>query len=665
MNKQNSALRISFVFIVLVLSLVSVVAQAKININGKPFYTYNVKAGETLYSISKYFSVSVEDILVHNPNAKDGLQSGQVLNIPVTNANNALRAKPQEPQSPRRTSTQVYDNQNNTFKHTVQRGETVYGIANMYNSTVEELFRYNPSAQEGINVGDVLIVPQRKTISSEKEKNYRYHTIQPKETLYGLSRTYKMTPENIMEANPGLSAETFQIGKIIRIPFFESNESFTPYEQQVRMITHTVVSRETLSSIARKYNVAVEDIQEANPMVSNGVRPDMKLNIPIKVSSEENNYAQQSRAEELLRKTVSDNSLSVIRVALLLPFLDNTSQMDYRLQEYYEGLLLAIREMKQKGANIELYVFEIGKNSDTQKLESLLGTSEMKQQNLIIGGVSDAQIKAISTFSKANKIKYVIPLSSRNNEVLNNNQIFQVNSPQSYIYAEASGAFTQLAAGANVLFLNVAGKSDKSEFISVLQKDLKRKKIAFSTIEVDANLAQSLQTGLLAGTKNVIIPTSGDKAALRQIIDAVKKVKRTSPDVLINMCGYPEWQTYGKSFESEYHRIGTYIYASFFVDENDTATQNFERNFNTWYKRKLLNTYPKYGILGYDTGMYFLTALYRFGDNFDRKINQVNVPPIQFLLKFERVNNWGGFINDGLLLINYDVNGAVRKSVIE
>jgi hypothetical protein len=64
---------------------------------------------------------------------------------------------------------------------------------------------------------------------------------------------------------------------------------------------------------------------------------------------------------------------------------------------------------------------------------------------------------------------------------------------------------------------------------------------------------------------------------------------------------------------------------------------------------------------GYDIGMYFLTALYRNGINFEQNINRVNVKPLQFAFNFERVNNWGGFRNTGLYLIHYDTDNMIYK----
>jgi hypothetical protein len=59
--------------------------------------------------------------------------------------------------------------------------------------------------------------------------------------------------------------------------------------------------------------------------------------------------------------------------------------------------------------------------------------------------------------------------------------------------------------------------------------------------------------------------------------------------------------------------------------------------------------------------MFFLTALDRYGVNFEQQVDNVRVNTLQFPFNFKRLNNWGGFINSGIYLINYDTNGRIVK----
>ena len=653
MNKSIGLKSVPVALLLFVFTAIPVVAQnhpyPTVNRGGQTFYTYKVEAGEGLYAIAHTFSVNVNDILKHNPDAANGLKAGQELLIPTTANTSAA------------TLSVIAENpptgQNYTFKHTVVRGETLFGISQMYNTSVNEILRNNPGMTENIAVGQVITVPQQRTAYSNKD-NYRYHNILPKETLYSVSKTYSLKPEDLIAANPGLSIETFQIGKTIRIPFTQSNVDFVPFAQQIQNIIHKVRRGETLYSISQKYNVPVEDIQKANPALAGGLKTNIELMIPVKATDlDENINAKVIDANRLLMQGQESKRVDIMEVGLLLPFLDKGQEQHLRLQEYYEGFLLAVNRMKSEGANINVYTFDIGSQA---KLNSLLGTLEMQSLDLLIGGVTDEQIGVLSEFAKKYNIKYVIPFSSKNKEVQNNSHVFQVNTPYSYLYSKASSVFTSEFKNKNVIIVNVPGKNDKSDFITILKNDLRNSRMAYKEVTLGANSAAEIQRALTSNS--VITLTTGDSRALKEVMNAVEKARQNmGGSAAVNFFGFPEWQTFDAAITREMHQYGTYFYTSFFYDEKDTATAHFNEEFRKWYGQSLINTTPKYGIMGYDTGLYFLSAMHRYGVNFEQRIAQMPSGHIQYAFNFERVNNWGGFINTGLYLVYYDPNNTVVK----
>lgn len=648
------------IFILIIVGIHSLNAQnmpfETVTIDGNTYYKYKVQSGEGLYAISRTFSVSVADIIRSNPNSSQGLQNGQELLIPFVN-NGDVR------QNVSNTNQTQLTDQNLNFKHTVIKGETVYSISQMYNTTVDEIYRLNPDSRDGISIGQVIIIPQRRVISEVKEENYRYHTILPKETLYSVSRTYSLKPEDVMRANPGLSSETFQIGKTVRIPFFQSYEVVKPFDEQSTNISHKVTQGETLYSIARKYNVDVSEIEQLNPMLSGGMKTNMELIIPVKSRVVEGDTRQlENEVNRLLVKRESPQRVDVMQVGLLLPFLDETGGAHLRLQEYYEGFLMAVEEVKSRGADLELYVFEIGKGKDTKKLESLLETLEMQSLDLIIGGVSDAQIRTLSDFSKSRNIKYVVPFSQSNGEILNNGNIFQVNPLSKSLIDNATDVFVQSFRNSNIIFVS-GGQNDKMDFLSQLQSTLRNNNLRYETISATSTLNATILSLLSRTRDNIIIPTSSDSNTLKHVINELKKAQEETSTYTIRLFGYPEWQTYSDLIE-DYHHFGTYIYTPFFVNNKSIDVNTFKDSFHKWYGRNLLDTNPGYAMWGYDTGLFFLTALHQYGKNFEQNIDRIKVNSLQFPFHFERLNNWGGFFNTGLYYVYYDPSDRIIKTDI-
>jgi len=117
--------------------------------DGKNYYEYVVRRGETIYSITHQFEIDKELFLQCNPNvAADGLKADQPVYLPV-------EAVPEKKATP----MQVENITATGSTHLVKKGETLYGISKRYNTTVEKLIEVNPHAADGIKSGQVLLLP--------------------------------------------------------------------------------------------------------------------------------------------------------------------------------------------------------------------------------------------------------------------------------------------------------------------------------------------------------------------------------------------------------------------------------------------------------------------------------------------------------------------------
>ena len=110
--------------------------------------------------------------------------------------------------------------------------------------------------------------------------------------------------------------------------------------------------------------------------------------------------------------------------------------------EYYEGFLMAVDSLKRTGTSIDLYVYDCNKESSS--LNSILAKSEMKNMNVIFGPAQQQHIKPLAAFAKKKTIyAWSFLFSSKEGEVFNNPFIYQINTPQSYLYSEVYEHFTR------------------------------------------------------------------------------------------------------------------------------------------------------------------------------------------------------------------------------
>ena len=569
------------------------------------------------------------------------------------------------------------------FLHTITKGQSLYSIASMYNVTTADIIKLNPGSSEQIKAGERLKIPQKNAGSGQQT----FHTIQAGETLYKLTQRYGVTAQHICKANPGLSAENFRIGQVIVIPAqTESSEetiinevksagavssASTPLKPKCRDM-HRVERKETIYSISRLYGITEAELIAANPELrTEKLKKGKFLCIPY--TSAGNNQKEQEQPvspttiptdNELFDKSKKENpKIATIKAAVMLPFMtDGSGNRDeqIRMVEYYEGFLMAVDSLKEKGVSIDIYTYDTYNN--TSSVKSILAKDEMKNMNIIFGPAYPEQVKPVADFAKKNNIRLVIPFTSKGNEVFNNPSIYQINTPQSYLYSEVYEHFTRKFTNANVIFLDAEdGDKDKADFIKGLKEELKGKHIPFTELKGEAITPESLKGAMNATLDNVFIPTSGTNIALIKLLPQLIVTLRDNPDYRMQLFGNPEWQTYTNDHLASFYELDTYFYSSFYTNNLFPEAIRFSSAYRKWYSKDMSNTFPKYGMLGFDTGYFFLKGLSQYGSNLEDKLNKVTVTPIQTGFKFERVNNWGGFINRKVFFVHFTKNYELIK----
>ena len=117
-------------------------------------------------------------------------------------------------------------------KHTVVAKENPTTIAKKYGVSVDELIKQNPKIKDGkIDIGDVLIIPnkQKNTQKTEEKKEEKKPAekksnqklgkiyLQPKQTIYGITRQYKISEEELRKLNPNLESH-MKVGEVLMLP---------------------------------------------------------------------------------------------------------------------------------------------------------------------------------------------------------------------------------------------------------------------------------------------------------------------------------------------------------------------------------------------------------------------------------------------------------------
>lgn len=556
--------------------------------------------------------------------------------------------------------------QSGYFLHTVTKGQSLYSISTMYNVTIEDLVRLNPGCEKQIRAGEALKIPQANSGSNQGKPTF--HTIQAGETLYQLTIKYNVTVQAICAANPGLSASNFRIGQVIAIPaqtaieqtkenLSEAASKQTTVKKNEWRDMHKVERKETIFSISREYGITEEELIAANPELKKGkLKRGSFLFIPYPSSQQPVKEVGKtperipSNEELFAQNKQSLKKIQTVKAAMLLPFTEGKSRDEQmRMVEYYEGFLMAVDSLKSQGVSLDLYTYDTKGKAET--IKSILAKPEMENMDIIFGPAHTNNVKILADFAEKNKTRVVVPFSPEVEQVFKNPYIYQVNTPQSYLYSEVYEHFLRKFSQANIVFLDAGtGHAEKAEFINGMKTELKSNQIDYKMI----NNADTLKilAAIDSTRENIFIPTSGKDLALTRLIPQLTQIRRGHPHFNLHLFGYPEWQTYTQDYLASFYELDTYFYSSFYTNNLFPAAVRFTREYRRWYSKDMANIFPKYGMLGFDTGYFFLKGLAQEGSQLENNLNKVQVTPIQTGFKFERVNNWGGFINRKVFFVH-------------
>ncbi|MCK9445214.1 MAG: LysM domain-containing protein, partial [Tissierellaceae bacterium] len=154
-----------------------------------------------------------------------------------------------------------------SFPYTIKSGDTLYKLAQTYNTTVDAIMKINPGINpNNLQVGQVICIPGTAPPPPTTCPTGTFsYTIKSGDTLYNLAIRYNTTVEAIMRVNPGINPNNLQVGQVICIP---GTAPPPPTTCPTGTFSYTIKSGDTLYNLAIRYNTTVEAIMRVNPGIN-------------------------------------------------------------------------------------------------------------------------------------------------------------------------------------------------------------------------------------------------------------------------------------------------------------------------------------------------------------------------------------------------------------
>lgn len=610
-------------------------SKDKVTISGISYYVHQVKKGETIYSISRAYGLTVEELVEANPNALYGIRDGQALKIPVelvSESNSSERILPARQHDETRF---IY--------HILKPGETIYSLSKSYGVSENEIIISNPGIDiNNMSIGFELAVPRRVFMSDrqkfdDQDEKYIYHKVLRGESLATIAEKYGLSLRELRRENRNMRFP--QLGDYIRIP-----------RADVEEMPETVVPLfDTTAIMIEEPMIKMDRPPGYTPVISLRGSLDVAVLLPfylkensVRIEIDSSNYVGGKKIYKTINKPeewIYQRSLDFI--------------------EMYEGILLAADTLSALGLDINIHIFDI--KIDTVEITNLIRSGQLAGMDLIIGPVYSHNLTAVADYAKGLDIPVVSPVPLINNNALKNNPtLFMANSSLEIAQRALSKKISDYYDD-NIVFIHTdtAGTDpDVQRFKSLIftelsykmpYDDIKFKEFYFySRSMFDNDSINRLSQALSDQSKNVIIIASENPSMISETIGTIHGLARKFD---IEVFGYPYMIDIDNLDPKYFFDLDLTIYSPSWID----YTRNDVRQFNSDFRDKFL-TEPSptsYAWQGYDIAYYFLSGIALFGRDFVAH-PEIHYPDLLHTeYEFERIDTRNGFENQKLFQIRY------------
>lgn len=588
------------------------------NIGGTDYYYRTVQKKETIYGISKELGIPKEDIIKYNPSVASGLQKDQVLYFPVS----AYGGK-------KTAATRPTDH-----KHIVKNGETLYGIAKMYGISVAELLESNPQARTGLKADTVLTIP----VAADKSEAFPY-VVKAGDTLYRLSVNFNVDLKDLLEINPGVSPDNFQAGMTVMIP--PASTKKPDGQPETVFVQNKVEKGDSFESISQEYGVTSEQLREANPDVDKLKRGSF-VTVPVSNATPTDTTVTVRQA---YRQTSDNTAEDGVNIVILLPFEAKSatkSKQALFYRDFYRGALLALNEHTSEKVNLSVY------DVNASTLPAILNKKDMTKAHAIFAPSEDVLLNRIVDYGQKNGINVVNAFSVNNDMCYDNDRVFLINTPSSYMYSSVRNYIESNYSDCEIVFLKEDGVEEKPLIEYLKLTNMPQRTVSIS--ETD---------NFTCRHKTLFVPTSSSKASLKKLKSLVDALNADpANDGKFSIFGYPEWTLYSE-YENFMHTAGVTIFSRYSLESSD---KKLASKYKYWYGEQPINSIPSMYELGYDVANYFIATIRQCNNDFNKSLPEKDGQEIG--INMVRTSNWGGFVNTASFIYKYSKNG-VNKTLIK
>jgi LysM repeat protein len=589
----------------------------KVVVGGQTCFLHLVKEKQTLFSISRAYGVDLAVIMQVNRKTEASVKIGEVLRIPVVEADATL------------SPVLVKKEDAKFFYHVVKKGDTLYSLSRIYEVDIAMITTANPTMGPSLRLGTIVKVPKlekKKVVSKvpKHDKKYYYYVIQKGDTESSIARKFFMNLRKFRKLNPQVKGKSLKIGDWVRIP---------------------------------RYLVPLEYFVEKKV--------------------EEDSLAQKAIVDSLANKFIEEPvSQSKIRIAVFLPlYLEANDSINVKVHNsrilysrshdfirFYQGILLAVDVLQKEGLSVDLHVFDTEKQTTVQAILSSLETTDL---DFIIGPVYSDNFSLVADFAQRKRIPIISPLSQKNSDLQTNPFVVQLNTSIHTVCRKISDFVTYDLDAQNLIVVHPDRYEHLAEFqlVTDIERNMFEKGrywenegMTYKKISFDEYGIFGIERMLSDTCENVILIPSTKQPYVENIISNLNVLSQRFD---IRLMGFPVWQRFNSLDAELFYNLNLSVITPYNIDYKEDKVEHFVADFRTKF-----NCEPNdFSFRAYDMCRFFSKAVSRFGSQFPDHLNDIKLDLLQSNYIFKRVNAFGGIENQGVQLVNYSRDFKIRHSI--
>ncbi len=648
-------------------------STSQVTIGGKSYYLHAIKQGETEAAVARAYDIALEELRANNSNFATGFDPGKIIRIPVTPerhyqppvtapttgggtaggqtvpAGNTPPASAVQETTPVAAPTPSASFQTTgsrrAITHTVNAGETAYAIAKRYAVSLTTLEKSNPGIDiTRLSIGQQITIPRNQVGESTQTEvhqdflrkkqelelqypGYDFHLVEQGETLYTLANNYHTTVDALRANNADELKDGLKWGSILRIPVAGLTQAAqTPPPAQE--------DPERLSRAERRRQTTEAETQETPAITT--TPPPATIFPPQATATEEDSPRRRARQ-------IAPNA--PINVLVMLPF-SSPSGEEKNFTDFYNGLLVAMADLKSEGISVDLNVVNTGRSAETT--DQITRSDAFANADLVIGPVYNDPFEVAARQADRYGIPIVSPLGEVNSA---NPHIYQIAPPAS---ARADKWREVIGEGKNVVVITPQTNVDeelRQEIAPLLPPDAKH------VVYVSKNT--QLRNYLVTDRENVIIVETLNENTTEAILAALSSIQnqissRTLRSFPIQVVGGSRWARFPTLNKELFYKLNVTFLTTYYADRSHPQVAAFDSRYILTF-----GSVPTlYAYRGYDTGKLFVSALSRYGERFGYYLGASENTPLEVPYRFEETAG-GKHVNTEWVLVRYNSNFSI------